>query len=354
MTGRLQRALCFLAVLSSCRISGAATGTGLFESKVEEAIAGESISLPGSDEHLVEEEFVSEQQPISSPQREPAASPLAHTAWKLLSRGTAGFQPLVLGLFKGNDDYAGPYDYQGQSDQEREMLEAQKAAQESAAMVTGLTTVLTILVGIHRYYHPKQWPLTDPSQAHLRDSMNQFSSGLFDCTEDTKTCLFACCCFPVIWADVYSSLGLISFCAGFIFLLAMQVLGGVQALAFISVCASVGVRTKFRQQFRQKFGMPNGTCEDTCGDCLTVCFCACCAVAQESRHCWKAALVGHPALVRSGGAEVPMTHAGPAVPPPDTAFAAAAVAPSAPPHDPYDAYAGQAPVVQDGNQPSGP
>ncbi|XP_015895405.3 protein PLANT CADMIUM RESISTANCE 2 [Ziziphus jujuba] len=112
-----------------------------------------------------------------------------------------------------------------------------------------------------------------PPQFHLRPkTRGPWSTGLFDCFSDVKTCCITCWCPCVTFGRIAeivdkgsSSCG----ANGALYTLIACVTG-------FPCCYSCFYRTKMRQQY--------SLAESPCGDCLVHCFCESCALCQEHRE----------------------------------------------------------------------
>mmetsp|Transcript_28625 Transcript_28625/g.66332 ORF Transcript_28625/g.66332 Transcript_28625/m.66332 type:complete len:377 (-) Transcript_28625:76-1206(-) len=363
--GSAQRTLCILLVFSACCAkSGAGSRTGLTGSEVEEAIGSEPLISTGSDAVAIADSLEGPdgsslplpQPPSKSRKRRsaPKPEPLAMALWTFFRRGSAGVAEGSVGALLSSvaAQVKAEPSWDDEDDDSIEGLinvELTEAAQVWAQELFWMWLLLAIGMGIVRHCNPEPVPPVDPAKTHMKEFMSRWQSGLFDCFSDTETCLCACCCFPVAWAETYSKIGLIKFLQGFLILLGLQVLarGQMNFLSMVCVFGSVLMRTLFRQNFRQKFGMPHGTLGVVFGDCMALLFCGCCAVAQESRQVNMAALVGHAAVVRPAASEVCLTTFSA-----EEALPTQASAPSAPPHEPPDANTVEATVVQDAAKPA--
>lgn len=159
-----------------------------------------------------------------------------------------------------------------------------------AHMVGTLTFSMLAAFVFSRYF--KEWPQVqrDANPNLLTD----WSSGMFACDEDIRSCLFACCCLPVVWADNTDTVRYLPFWNAFLLVAVLRAALVWPQVAFLCWCLMTCIFTVFRQFLRRIFGMPGaGDCPGMTWDFVTMCCCTCCLVAQEARHIHTASKLGH-------------------------------------------------------------
>ncbi|XP_062118274.1 protein PLANT CADMIUM RESISTANCE 7-like [Humulus lupulus] len=100
-------------------------------------------------------------------------------------------------------------------------------------------------------------------------SQSQWTTGLFDCCDDSSSCMLTCCCPCVSFgrnAEIIDKGNASCGSAGLIYYL-------------LCCCASL-YSCSYRSKLRQEYSLP----EEPCNDCCVHYFCATCALCQEHRE----------------------------------------------------------------------
>eukprot|EP00930_Biecheleria_cincta_P006546 TRINITY_DN107572_c0_g1_i1.p1 TRINITY_DN107572_c0_g1~~TRINITY_DN107572_c0_g1_i1.p1 ORF type:complete len:355 (+),score=50.83 TRINITY_DN107572_c0_g1_i1:96-1160(+) len=158
------------------------------------------------------------------------------------------------------------------------------------------TILITSLVAFVFRQELKTWPPVDPNADPTE--LKEWSTGGMACFSDMPSCLCACCCLPVVWADNADMVGYLKFWIAFaavLFLRAACVWPAVFGLAYI---ITIIIFTLFRRHLRRIFDMPGQDCGGLVCDYCFICCYMCCAVAQEARHIQDASRAGHASIQR--------------------------------------------------------
>lgn len=189
---------------------------------------------------------------------------------------------------------------------------AMQSNKETAAIT--LLVVFTVLVWIaltgasaHLYIRQKRWPEpapgADPEQADL--DFRQFSSGIFDCSQDGRSCCWAMLCPCIRWADNMGMVGILGYWVGITLFCSIMIMNMFSGGVVLWLVASA-VWMSYRQQLRKKFCMDHGSAKTYLTDCLLYCFCCQCTIAQEARHIEAAGRAGHWAVSEPKDYDDPM------------------------------------------------
>lgn len=156
-----------------------------------------------------------------------------------------------------------------------------------------LSSVL-IALSAYVYRRAKVWPEVDPEREYK--DFTKFSSGPFDCLQDSNTCLWSFVCPCIRWADNMSMLGIMSFWLALTLMAGSWLLNAISGGLFWWLISAL-VWMVFRQRFREKFDMEGrNECSTYMGDCVLYLFCMPCAIAQEARHLETACKADHEAV----------------------------------------------------------
>lgn len=158
------------------------------------------------------------------------------------------------------------------------------------------TVLITMLAAFYFKQEMKMWPEVEPNAdpAELKD----WSTGGMACFSDMPTCLCACCCLPVVWADNTDMVGYMKFWIAFAACLFLRAACAWPAVSGVAYLIMIVMFTLFRRHLRKIFDMPGRDCGGLVCDTCFICCCMCCAIAQEARHIQDASRAGHPRIER--------------------------------------------------------
>lgn len=125
--------------------------------------------------------------------------------------------------------------------------------------------------------------LSHSSAAEVSQHLEKlFSTGHFQCMQDSGICIFSFLCPSLRWADTTSLAGQMSFWAAFATFISVSFVNCISTGTIYGLFTTFLI-LHFRHKLREKLGMQSWTFLTCCGDCCFICWCPCCAIAQEAR-----------------------------------------------------------------------
>jgi Cys-rich protein (TIGR01571 family) len=181
-------------------------------------------------------------------------------------------------------------------------------------------TALLACIAAYLYKSTRSWPSVEATDG--ASALTQWSSGLCDCFEDPYTCVWACCCPAVRWADTLDMVGMMKFWSAFALCTVLEFVMHLPCLGIVWVILCC-VMTSYRQELRGLFQIPRA---GFVVDFALICCCMPCVLAQDARHVNMAAKLGHEAVL----AQQPIKDFSEAVPKAEMATATESMAGTAP------------------------
>lgn len=181
-------------------------------------------------------------------------------------------------------------------------------------------TALLACIAAYLYKSTRSWPSVEATDG--ASALTQWSSGLCACFEDPYTCVWACCCPAVRWADTLDMVGMMKFWSAFALCTVLEFVMHLPCLGLVWVVLCC-VMTYYRQELRGLFQIPRA---GGVVDFALICCCMPCVLAQDARHVNMAAKLGHEAVL----AQQPIKDLLEAVPKAEMATATESMAGTAP------------------------
>lgn len=158
------------------------------------------------------------------------------------------------------------------------------------------TVLITTLAAFYFRQEMKVWPEVEPNADP--NELKDWSTGGMACFSDMPTCLCACCCLPVLWADNTDMVGYLKFWLAFASCLFLRAACAWPAVSGVAYLVMIIMFTMFRRHLRRIFDMPGRDCGGLVCDCCFISCCMSCAIAQEARHIQDASRAGHARIER--------------------------------------------------------